>query len=113
MRNRSTKISRKTRETDIVLSLNLDGTGNSEIATGVGFFDHMLTHLSKHSLIDLKVTAKGDTHIDDHHTCEDISLVLGAALDKALGDKAGIFRYGWASIPMEETLANVALDFSG
>ncbi len=110
---RSAKINRKTKETDIALELNLDGTGQSTIATGVGFFDHMLTHLAKHSLIDLAITAKGDTHIDDHHTVEDISLVLGTALDKALGDKAGIFRYGWASVPMEDTLASVALDLSG
>ena len=113
---RTAKISRKTKETDITLELNLDGTGQSPppgIATGVGFFDHMLTHLSKHSLIDLSVKAKGDTHIDDHHTVEDISLVLGTALDQALGNKVGIFRYGWASVPMEDTLANVALDLSG
>ena len=110
---RTAKLARKTKETDIALSLTLDGTGASDIATGVGFFDHMLTHLAKHSLIDLTVKAKGDTHIDDHHTVEDISLVLGTALDKALGDKAGIFRYGWASIPMEDTLATVALDLSG
>jgi imidazoleglycerol-phosphate dehydratase len=106
-------MSRKTSETDISLELNLDGTGQSSISTGVGFFDHMLTHLAKHSLMDLSVTAKGDTHIDDHHTVEDVSLVLGTALDKALGDKKGIFRYGWASIPMEDTLAHVALDLSG
>ena len=110
---RGAKILRKTKETDIALELNLDGSGQSAIATGVGFFDHMLTHLAKHSLMDLAVTAKGDTHIDDHHTVEDISLVLGAALDKALGDKAGICRYGWASVPMEDALANVALDLSG
>jgi imidazoleglycerol-phosphate dehydratase len=110
---RIAKIARKTKETDIALELNLDGSGQSEIATGVGFFDHMLTHLAKHSLTDLTVKAKGDTHIDDHHTVEDISLVLGAALDKAVGDKAGIFRYGWASVPMEDALANVALDLSG
>lgn len=113
MQSRNAKISRKTKETDISLELNLDGTGQSTISTGVGFFDHMLTHLAKHSLIDLVVTATGDTHIDDHHTVEDISLVLGAALDKALGDKVGIFRYGWASIPMEDSLATVALDLSG
>ena len=113
MPDRTAQIARKTKETEITLSLNLDGTGQSSISTGVGFFDHMLTHLSKHSLIDLSVAAKGDTHIDDHHTVEDISLVLGAALDKALGDKVGIFRYGWASIPMEDTLASVALDLSG
>jgi imidazoleglycerol-phosphate dehydratase len=110
---RTAKISRKTKETDIDLSLNLDGTGQSDIATGVGFFDHMLTHLAKHSLMDLTVKARGDTHIDDHHTVEDISLVLGAALDKALGDKAGICRFGWASVPMEDALANVTLDLSG
>ena len=110
---RTAKLSRKTKETDIALSLDLDGTGLSTIDTGVGFFDHMLTHLAKHSLIDLTLRAKGDLHIDDHHTVEDIALVLGSALDKALGDKTGIFRYGWASIPMEDTLANVALDLSG
>src|ERR1700761_967665 len=101
MPNRTASLTRKTAETDISLELNLDGTGLSTIATGVGFFDHMLTHLSKHSLIDLTVQAKGDLHIDDHHTVEDVSLVLGTALDKALGTKTGIFRYGWASIPME------------
>jgi imidazoleglycerol-phosphate dehydratase len=111
--DRVAKITRKTKETDITLGLNVDGRGQAEIVTGVGFFDHMLTHLAKHSLMDLTVSAKGDTHIDDHHTVEDISLVLGAALDKALGDKAGIYRYGWASVPMDETLANVALDLSG
>jgi len=110
---RTAKLSRKTKETNISLALNLDGTGKSEIATGVGFFDHMLTHLSKHSLMDLTVSAKGDTHIDDHHTVEDVSLVLGSAIEKALDDKAGVFRYGWASVPMEDTLANVALDLSG
>lgn len=110
---RTAKIARQTKETDITLELTLDGTGQSAIGTGVGFFDHMLTHLAKHSLMDLAITAKGDTHIDDHHTVEDISLVLGAALDKALGDKGGIFRYGWASIPMDDTLATVALDLSG
>jgi imidazoleglycerol-phosphate dehydratase len=110
---RTAKISRKTKETDIALSLDVDGSGQSTIETGVGFFDHMLTHLAKHSLMDLTLRAKGDLHIDDHHTVEDISLVLGSALDKALGDKAGIFRYGWAAIPMEDTLAEVALDLSG
>ncbi|MGN6370925.1 MAG: imidazoleglycerol-phosphate dehydratase HisB [Phycisphaerae bacterium] len=113
MKGRTAKISRKTKETDISLEVSLDGTGQSAIETGVGFFDHMLTHLAKHSLMDLKVKATGDTHIDDHHTVEDVSLVLGSAIDKALGEKAGIFRYGWASIPMEETLAHVTLDLSG
>jgi imidazoleglycerol-phosphate dehydratase len=110
---RIASIARKTSETDISLEINLDGTGQSTISTGVGFFDHMLTHLAKHSLMDLTVHAKGDTYIDDHHTVEDVSLVLGAAIEKALGDKKGIFRYGWASIPMEDTLADVALDLSG
>ena len=110
---RTAQIARKTSETDIALSLDLDGTGKSTINTGVGFFDHMLTHLAKHSLMDLTVTATGDLHIDDHHTVEDISLVLGSALDQAVGNKAGIYRYGWASIPMEDTLAHVALDLSG
>jgi len=113
MPNRTAKLSRKTKETDISLALDLDGSGQSTIDTGVGFFDHMLTHLSKHSLIDLTLRAKGDLHIDDHHTVEDIALVLGSAIDQALGDKTGIYRYGWASIPMEDTLATVALDLSG
>ena len=113
MTDRVATMSRKTKETEISLELRVDGTGQSEIDTGVGFFDHMLTHLAKHSLMDLKVKATGDLHIDDHHTVEDVSLVLGAAMDKALGTKAGIYRYGWASIPMEETLAHVALDLSG
>ena len=110
---RNASLTRKTKETDIALSLNLDGTGNNSISTGVGFFDHMLTHLSKHSLIDLNVKASGDTHIDDHHTVEDVSLVLGSALDMALGDKRGIYRYGSASVPMEDALANVAIDLCG
>jgi imidazoleglycerol-phosphate dehydratase len=110
---RSIALSRSTKETEVHITLTLDGIGFSDVKTGVGFFDHMLTHLAKHSLMDLSVNAKGDTHIDDHHTVEDISLVLGSALDQALGDKAGIFRYGWASIPMEDTLAHVALDLSG
>src|SRR3954471_17896173 len=113
MPHRTAKLSRKTKETDISLSLDLDGSGQSTIETGVGFFDHMLTHLAKHSLMDLTLRAKGDLHIDDHHTVEDISLVLGSALEQSLGDKAGIFRYGWAAIPMEDTLAEVALDLSG
>jgi len=110
---RTASCSRDTKETQIKLELNLDGTGQTQIATGVGFFDHMLTHLGKHGLLDLKVVAKGDLHIDAHHTVEDVSLVLGGALDQALGDKRGIYRYGWASVPMEDTLANVALDLCG
>jgi imidazoleglycerol-phosphate dehydratase len=112
-RVRQAAITRKTKETDITLDINLDGTGGSTISTGVGFFDHMLTHLAKHSLCDLNVQASGDLHIDAHHTVEDVSLVLGAAIEQALGDKRGIFRYGWASIPMEDTLAYVALDLCG
>ncbi len=110
---RTAKITRNTSETEITLSVDLDGAGESSISTGVGFFDHMLTHLAKHSLMNLDVSAQGDTHIDDHHTVEDVSLVLGSAIDQALGDKKGIFRYGWASIPMEDTLANVSLDLCG
>jgi imidazoleglycerol-phosphate dehydratase len=110
---RRATITRKTRETDISIALNLDGSGVAEISTGVGFFDHMLHHLARHGMFDLTVKATGDLHIDGHHTVEDVALVLGAALDKALGDKKGICRYGWASVPMEDTLANVALDLSG
>jgi imidazoleglycerol-phosphate dehydratase len=110
---RQSKILRQTAETDIALSLALDGRGRSEIATGVGFLDHMLTLLAKHSLTDLTVRAKGDLHIDQHHTVEDVGICLGRALDEALGDKAGIRRYGWATLPMDETLVTVALDLSG
>ncbi len=113
MADRTAKIERKTNETDITLSLNLDGVGRYEIDTGVGFLDHMLTHLSKHSKIDLMVKAKGDLHVDAHHTVEDIAICLGQALDEALGDKKGIARYGYVSVPMEEALANVSIDLSG
>ncbi len=110
---RRVTLTRKTRETDITLSLNLDGMGLVNIATGVGFFDHMLHHLARHGMFDLTVQATGDLHIDAHHTVEDVALVLGTAIEKALGEKKGISRYGWASVPMEDTLANVALDLSG
>jgi imidazoleglycerol-phosphate dehydratase len=110
---RQREITRKTRETQISVALNLDGSGKSTITTGVGFFDHMLDHLARHGMLDLTVRATGDLHIDAHHTVEDVSLVLGSALQQALGDKRGIYRYGWASVPMEDTLANVALDLSG
>jgi imidazoleglycerol-phosphate dehydratase len=113
MTNRSAEISRKTNETDIRLSLNLDGTGAADIKTGVGFFDHMLDLLTRHSLIDLQVSATGDLHIDPHHTVEDIGIVLGQAIEKAIGDKRGIHRYGWAITPMDESLAQVAIDLSG
>jgi imidazoleglycerol-phosphate dehydratase len=111
--DRTTKISRQTKETKIELSINLDGKGRTLSRTGVGFFDHMLDLLGRHSLIDLEVTAEGDLQVDFHHTVEDVGIVLGQALDKALGDKRGIFRYGWANVPMDETLAQVALDLSG
>jgi len=113
MTKRSAKISRKTAETTIDLTLNLDGSGLGEINTGVGFLDHMLDHLAKHSLADLTIAAQGDTHVDDHHTTEDVAICLGEALSKSLGDKAGIKRYGSASVPMDEALANVTLDLSG
>jgi imidazoleglycerol-phosphate dehydratase len=110
---RTAEISRKTKETQIALSLNLDGSGQSSIETGVGFFDHMLDLLARHSLIDLKVEAAGDLHVDAHHTVEDVGIVLGQAIEKALGDKRGIYRYGWAIVPMDESLAQVAIDLSG
>lgn len=113
MEDRIGKIHRETKETNITLELNLDGIGKYEIDTGVGFLDHMLTHLSKHSKIDLVVKAKGDLEVDAHHTVEDIAICLGEALIKAIGDKKGITRYGHSSVPMEETIANVSIDLSG
>ncbi|UCD49550.1 MAG: imidazoleglycerol-phosphate dehydratase HisB [Phycisphaerales bacterium] len=113
MEPRTAEIQRQTNETDITCRLNLDGVGAYEIDTGVGFLDHMLTHLSKHSKIDLTVKARGDLHIDAHHTVEDVGICLGECLLKALGDKRGIARYGQSSVPMEDALANVALDLSG
>ena len=110
---RTAKISRKTKETKIELSLNLDGKGTTSAHTGVGFFDHMLDLLGRHSLIDLDVTADGDLQVDAHHTVEDVGIVLGQALEKALGDKRGVHRYGWAIVPMDESLAQVAVDLSG
>ena len=109
---RSGKIERKTDETEISVSLNLDGTGNYEINTGVGFFDHMLEQLARHSLIDLEVHANGDTHIDDHHTVEDTGIAFGQALAQAIGDKVGINRYGWCLLPMDDALIRSALDLS-
>jgi imidazoleglycerol-phosphate dehydratase len=110
---RQAKISRKTRETDINVALNLDGVGKSDIETGVGFFDHMLDQLARHSLIDITIRAKGDRHIDDHHTVEDVGIALGQALAKAMGDKRGITRYADCQLPMDETLTRVALDIAG
>lgn len=110
---RRATIQRRTNETDIRLELDLDGSGKVQAATGVGFLDHMLDHLGKHSLCDLSVQAKGDLHVDDHHTVEDVAICLGEALERALGDKAGIRRYGFASVPMDDALAQVSLDLSG
>ncbi len=110
---RTAQIDRKTAETKIQLSLNLDGSGQSDISTGVGFFDHMLDLFCRHGCIDLKVHAEGDLHVDAHHTVEDVGICLGKALKEALGDKQGIRRYGFFSLPMEETLVSTALDLSG
>jgi len=109
---RTASIERKTRETDISATVNLDGTGAFDVATGIGFLDHMLESFSKHSLVDVKLRAKGDLHIDLHHTTEDTGIVLGQAVTKALGDLAGIRRFGQALIPMDETLTQVAVDVS-
>jgi len=111
--DRRATIERKTKETDIRLELDLDGSGKVEVQTGVGFLDHMLDHLGKHSLCDLKVSARGDLQVDDHHTVEDVAICLGQAVERALGDKAGIRRYGFASVPMDDSLAQVSLDLSG
>jgi imidazoleglycerol-phosphate dehydratase len=111
--NRQTTIQRQTSETDITVSLNLDGTGQHEISTGVGFLDHMLTAVAVHGLFDLQVKAVGDLHIDSHHTIEDCAIVLGQALDRTAGDRQGIQRVGHAYVPMDEALAFVAVDFSG
>ena len=110
---RTAEISRQTNETQITIKLNLDGSGKREISTEVGFLDHMLTHLAVHGLFDLTAQAKGDLHIDVHHTVEDVALALGQAFDKALGDRKGIVRMGDCFAPMDETLAHVALDLSG
>lgn len=113
MSNRIATIHRNTKETQIELSLDLDGEGKGDIRTGVGFFDHMLDLLARHSLIDLTIKATGDLQIDAHHTVEDVGIVLGQAIEKALGDKKGIYRYGWAIIPMDDSQAQVAVDLSG
>lgn len=111
--SRIAKLSRKTSESSVELELNLDGTGSSEIETTVPFYNHLLTALSKHSLIDLKISAKGDTDIDVHHTVEDVAIVFGQALKQALGDKSGINRYGDALVPLDEALARAVVDISG
>jgi imidazoleglycerol-phosphate dehydratase len=110
---RTTSLTRKTSETDITLTLALDGSGRAAVATGIGFLDHMLTAFARHGLFDLDVKAKGDLHIDFHHTTEDVGIVLGQALATALGDKRGIRRFGQALVPMDEALAEVAVDLSG
>lgn len=111
--NRIAKLDRRTAETHVQLELNLDGTGKSDVQTGVGFLDHMLILLARHSAMDLHVRAEGDLHVDHHHTVEDVGIVLGQAIRQALGDKAGIRRYGHCVLPMEETLVTVAIDFGG
>jgi imidazoleglycerol-phosphate dehydratase len=110
---RKADISRKTGETSIALALDLDGTGRAEIATGIGFFDHMLTLLARHSLIDMRIRAEGDLDVDFHHTVEDVGIALGQAFARALGDKKGIARYADCLMPMDETLTRVAIDISG
>jgi imidazoleglycerol-phosphate dehydratase len=110
---RTAQIRRETGETKIALGINLDGTGTAQLATGLGFFDHMLNLLARHSLIDLDVDAQGDLHVDAHHTVEDVGICFGKALAQALGDKASIRRYGSATLPMDETLVTSALDLSG
>ena len=110
---RQADVTRNTSETQIQIVINLDGTGKAELASGVPFLDHMLDQIARHGMIDLKVVAKGDTHIDDHHTVEDVGITLGQAIAKAVGDKAGITRYGYAYVPLDETLSRVVIDFSG
>ena len=113
MPGRKAEVERKTRETQIQVSIDLDGAGESEIGTGIGFFDHMLTALAKHGLFDLRIKAKGDLEIDPHHTVEDVGILIGRAIDKALGDKEGLARYGWAVVPMDEALILASIDLSG
>jgi imidazoleglycerol-phosphate dehydratase len=110
---RKAELSRRTAETEITVALDLDGTGARDMRTGIGFFDHMLDQLARHSMIDLKVEAKGDLHIYDHHTVEDVGITIGQALRQALGDKAGIRRYGSCLLPMDDALVRAALDLSG
>ena len=110
---RTATITRNTSETQITVSINLDGTGKAQFDTGIPFLEHMLDQIARHGLIDLKITCKGDTHIDDHHSVEDIGITLGQALKAALGDKLGIRRYGYAYVPLDESLSRVVLDLSG
>jgi imidazoleglycerol-phosphate dehydratase len=110
---RQVEVNRNTSETQILVKINLDGTGCSELNSGVPFLDHMLDQIARHGMMDLTVTASGDTHIDDHHTVEDVGITLGQAIAKAVGDKAGLTRYGHAYVPLDETLSRVVIDFSG
>jgi imidazoleglycerol-phosphate dehydratase len=111
--NRTATVKRRTRETDIELTFAVDGSGRAQIATGVGFFDHMLELFAKHGLFDLQLKAQGDLNVDAHHTVEDVGLALGQALRESLGDKKGLCRYGWCLLPMDDALARIALDCSG
>ena len=111
--NRSADIRRDTKETQIQVRVDLDGTGAAQLSTGIGFFDHMLDQIARHGLFDLMIDAKGDLHIDGHHTVEDVGITLGMAVAKAVGDKAGITRYGHAYVPLDEALSRVVVDFSG
>jgi imidazoleglycerol-phosphate dehydratase len=110
---RTAEVTRNTAETQISVRVNLDGTGQAKLATGIGFFDHMLDQIARHGLIDLEIDAKGDLHIDGHHTVEDVGITLGQAVYKAVGDKKGIRRYGHAYVPLDEALSRVVIDFSG
>lgn len=110
---RTAQVLRKTNETEIEVSVNFDGTGKADLASGIGFFDHMLEQIARHGLIDLKVHAKGDLFVDGHHTVEDIGIALGQAFARAVGDKKGICRYGMSYVPLDEALSRVVLDFSG
>ena len=110
---RQAEVTRNTAETQITVRVNLDGTGQAKLATGIGFFDHMLDQIARHGLVDLDILAKGDLHIDGHHTVEDVGITLGQAVYKAVGDKKGIRRYGHAYVPLDEALSRVVIDFSG
>lgn len=110
---RTAEIKRTTKETDIFVSINLDGTGKSELDTGIGFFDHMLEQIARHGLVDLKVICKGDLHVDGHHSVEDVGIAFGQALKAALGDKKGVVRYGFSYVPLDEALSRVVIDLSG
>jgi imidazoleglycerol-phosphate dehydratase len=113
MKPRKAEVTRNTRETQITVKLNIDGTGQSKLDTGIGFFDHMLDQIARHGMIDLEVSAVGDLHIDGHHTVEDVGITIGQALAQAVGDKSGVRRYGHAYVPLDEALSRVVVDFSG